>query len=135
MTQQLAITSNYAASTGDPQPYLERIAEAGFTHVLWAHHAWSDYIYTDPEIEHIARCLEATGLALRRHRMGITRAIREERYQRILGVTGADAKRAFLDMLHEHYVQSAVCVLASRPDLEAAGRDLPSPLVIEDILK
>ncbi len=78
---------------------------------------------------------EATSLALRRHRMGITRAIREERYQRLLGVTGADAKRAFLDMLHGYDRQSAVCVLASRPELEAAGRDLPRPLAIEDILK
>jgi len=64
MTIEIAITSNYAESTGDPQPHLERIAEAGFSHVLWAHHAWSDYIYTEPEIEHLARCLEATGLAL-----------------------------------------------------------------------
>ena len=64
MPMQLAITSNYAASTGDPAPCLHRIAEAGFTRVLWAHHAWSDYIYTRPEIDHVQRCLRETGLAL-----------------------------------------------------------------------
>ncbi len=29
----LSITPDYVESTGDPQPYLERIAAAGFTHI------------------------------------------------------------------------------------------------------
>jgi len=61
---QLAITSNYARSDGDPEPYLARIAEGGFTHVLWGHHAWSDFIYTAPEIRHVEGCLKRTGLKM-----------------------------------------------------------------------
>ena len=62
MPYTLAISSHYADSTDDPRRQLEQIAEAGFTHVLWGHHAWTDYLYTEPEIEHAARCLEETGL-------------------------------------------------------------------------
>ena len=64
MKTTIAMTSNYVRSDGDPDPYLGRIAEAGFTHVLWAHHAWSDYVYVEPEIDHIARCLRKHGLKL-----------------------------------------------------------------------
>lgn len=64
MSVELAVTSNYARSDGDPEPYLARIAEAGFTHVLWGHRAWSDFLYTDPEIRHIKGCLKRTGLKM-----------------------------------------------------------------------
>jgi hypothetical protein len=38
----LAITSDYAKSTGCPEPHLRQIAEAGFSHVHWCHH-WNAY--------------------------------------------------------------------------------------------
>lgn len=49
----LSITSDYFQSTGDPQPYLKRIAEAGFTHVHWCHEWFTDRIYTGEEIRQI----------------------------------------------------------------------------------
>ena len=64
MSFHIAMTSNYARSDGDPEPSLARIAEAGFTHVLWAHHAWSDFLYTEPEARHVERCLKRHGLKL-----------------------------------------------------------------------
>lgn len=64
MKYALGMTSNYAASEGDPEPALRRMAEAGYKYVLWGHHAWSDYIYTAAEVEHAARCLREHGLAL-----------------------------------------------------------------------
>ena len=60
----LAITSDYIQSEGDPQPYLKRIAEAGFTHVHWCHHWYSDFIYTQSEIIQIRRWLKQYGLGL-----------------------------------------------------------------------
>jgi sugar phosphate isomerase/epimerase len=51
----LAITSDYFQSVGDPQPYLQRIAEAGFTHVHWCHEWATDHIYSAEEIRQIGR--------------------------------------------------------------------------------
>lgn len=60
----LSLTSDYATSTGCPQPYLQRIARAGFSHVHWCHHWCTDFVYADCEIEQIARWLAEHGLAL-----------------------------------------------------------------------
>lgn len=51
----LTITSDYFQSVGDPQPYLKRIAEAGFTHVHWCHEWATDRIYSADEIRQIGR--------------------------------------------------------------------------------
>ena len=60
----LAITSDYFQSEGDPQPYLKRIAEAGFTHIHWCHHWASDFIYSDHEIEQIRQWFKKYDLRL-----------------------------------------------------------------------
>ena len=60
----LAMTTEYAVSRGCPEPYLRRIAEAGFTHIHWAHHFNTDFMYGDSEIEQIAWWLEDYGLTL-----------------------------------------------------------------------
>jgi len=49
----LSITSDYVESCGNPQPYLERIAAAGFTHIHWCHHWNTDFLYSKPEIDQI----------------------------------------------------------------------------------
>ena len=61
---ELSLTSDYTTGTGDPSPYLRRIAEAGFTHVHWCHHWHTDFIYTEPEIAAIAGWLAEFGLRL-----------------------------------------------------------------------
>ncbi len=60
----LSITSDYVQSTGDPQPYLERIATAGFTHVHWCHHWNTDFLYSESEIDQIERWFREYGLKL-----------------------------------------------------------------------
>ena len=40
----LSITTDYAKDTGDPSPYLKRIADAGFSHIHWCHHWSTDFI-------------------------------------------------------------------------------------------
>jgi sugar phosphate isomerase/epimerase len=60
----LSITSDYVESYGDPQPYLERIAAAGFTHVHWCHHWNTDFLYSEPEIAQIERWFAEYGLRL-----------------------------------------------------------------------
>jgi sugar phosphate isomerase/epimerase len=60
----LSMTSDYAVSTGCPEPYLRAIAEAGFTHVHWCHHWNTDFMYADCEVEQIARWLAELGLGL-----------------------------------------------------------------------
>jgi sugar phosphate isomerase/epimerase len=60
----LSITTDYAKDTGDPLPYLKRIADAGFSHIHWCHHWNTDFIYSRCEIEQIRKWLEEYGLQL-----------------------------------------------------------------------
>lgn len=57
-----AITSGYVTADGCPQPYLQRIREAGFAHVHWCHHWGTDFMYDDGEIDQIARWMDDLGL-------------------------------------------------------------------------
>ncbi|MFW5798075.1 MAG: sugar phosphate isomerase/epimerase family protein [Planctomycetota bacterium] len=61
---KLSMTSDFAADGGSPEQPLRAIARTGFTHVHWCHHWNTDFIYTEPEIDQIARWLEETGLTL-----------------------------------------------------------------------
>ena len=60
----LSITTDYARDTGDAEPYLQRIAEVGFSHVHWCHQWNTDFIYSTWEIEWIESCLKNHGLRL-----------------------------------------------------------------------
>ncbi len=60
----LSIATDYAADTGDPSPYLKRIADAGFTHVHWCHQWCTDFVYMDSEIAQIGKWLKEYGLQL-----------------------------------------------------------------------
>jgi len=60
----LSITTDYVTGTGDPSPYLKRIAEAGFTHVHWCQHWHTDFIYTEPELVAIEGWMKDFGLKL-----------------------------------------------------------------------
>jgi 3-deoxy-D-arabino-heptulosonate 7-phosphate (DAHP) synthase class II len=42
-------------STGGPEPYPGKIAEAGFFHIHWGHQWDIDFIYSKDEIEQIRR--------------------------------------------------------------------------------
>jgi sugar phosphate isomerase/epimerase len=59
-----SMTSDYVKSTGNPQPYLKRIAEAGFTHVHWCHQWDTDFLYCDSEIVQIKKWFDEYGLKL-----------------------------------------------------------------------
>ena len=60
----LSIATDYAQDTGDPSPYLRRIAEAGFSHVHWCHHWCTDFVYCEPEVDQIQLWLDEYGLQL-----------------------------------------------------------------------
>jgi len=60
----LSLTTDYAKDVGCPEPYLRRIAEAGFTHVHWGHQWTGEFLYTSPEIAQIKAWLAEFGLAL-----------------------------------------------------------------------
>jgi sugar phosphate isomerase/epimerase len=60
----LSVTTDYAQDRGCPEPYLRRIAEAGFSHVHWCHQWNTDFLYSRPEIDQIAAWLREFGLAL-----------------------------------------------------------------------
>lgn len=55
MIDTMAIATDYAADTGDPEPYLRRIAEAGFRHIHWCHQWNTDFLYGPAELEQIGR--------------------------------------------------------------------------------
>jgi len=50
--------------TGPTEDVLRMTAKAGFTHVHWCHHWCDDFVYSEPEIEEIARQLAQNGLKL-----------------------------------------------------------------------
>jgi hypothetical protein len=58
------ITSDYFQSYGDPRPYLERIAAAGFTHIHWCHQWNTDFLYSTSEIDQIESWFADYGLHL-----------------------------------------------------------------------
>jgi len=60
----LCVNTDFVSGTGDPRPYLEYIARAGFTHVHWCHEWCTDYIYTDRDVQAIASLLKSLGLSL-----------------------------------------------------------------------
>ncbi|MBT4820554.1 MAG: sugar phosphate isomerase/epimerase, partial [Lentisphaerae bacterium] len=60
----LAVNTDYARGTGDPEPPLRGIAEAGFTHVHWCHQWCTDFIYTEPEIRQVELWFAELGLKL-----------------------------------------------------------------------
>ncbi|MBI3985597.1 MAG: sugar phosphate isomerase/epimerase [Lentisphaerae bacterium] len=61
----LSMTTDYSGMTHwSPEPYLKRIAEAGFSHVHWCHQWNTDFVYAKPEIAQIDRWLKQYGLKL-----------------------------------------------------------------------
>jgi len=52
-----SMTTDYFTDIGDPVPYLEKISEAGFSHVHWCHEWSTDHIYSDDAIEKIKKKL------------------------------------------------------------------------------
>jgi len=58
----LSMTTDYAQSTGCSEPYLRRIAEAGFTFVHWCHQWNTDFFYSKHEVGQIAVWLHELGL-------------------------------------------------------------------------
>jgi len=61
---ELAMATDYAGDTGNAEPALTRIAQAGFKHIQWIHHWRHDFIYTEPEVKHIELLLRNLGLSL-----------------------------------------------------------------------
>lgn len=61
---EIAVNTDYVQGTGNPQPFLKCIAEAGFTHLHWCHQWCTDFIYDDCEIEQIKKWLQEYNLTL-----------------------------------------------------------------------
>jgi sugar phosphate isomerase/epimerase len=60
----LSIATDYFEETGDAEPYLRRIAEAGFSHIHWCHEWCTDHLYADEAIDRIGDLLKELGLTL-----------------------------------------------------------------------
>ena len=52
-----SMTTDYFKDIGNPVPYLEKISEAGFSHVHWCHEWSTDHLYSDDAIEKIKKKL------------------------------------------------------------------------------
>jgi len=60
----LSMTTDYVTYLGNPELYLQRIAEAGFTHIHWCHEWNTTHIYTKEEVRQIKTWLNNLGLKL-----------------------------------------------------------------------
>lgn len=60
----IAFNTCFLESTGSAEPYLKFISEAGFTHIHWSHHWYTDYLYSKYEIAEIAKWLKIYNLQL-----------------------------------------------------------------------
>jgi sugar phosphate isomerase/epimerase len=60
----LSIATDFADCRQSALPHLRRIAEAGFSHVMWCHEWNSDHLYGDDEIRQIAGWMKQLGLSL-----------------------------------------------------------------------
>ena len=60
----LSVSSNLFSSSGDPENSLRRIAEIGFTHIMWGHHWNTDFAYGRYELAAIRKMLRRYGLVL-----------------------------------------------------------------------
>lgn len=60
----IALNTDFAAGTGNPEPWLRGMAKAGFTHVHWCHQWNTDFMYVDAEIKQIKEWLVVNGLTL-----------------------------------------------------------------------
>ncbi len=56
--------SDYFKSTGNAEPYLRRIADAGFDGIQWIHQWNTDFLYTRPEVMQIKKMLKDFNLRL-----------------------------------------------------------------------
>ncbi|MEM7348985.1 MAG: sugar phosphate isomerase/epimerase family protein [Chloroflexota bacterium] len=55
---------DYFTGIGNPEIYLQRIAEAGFKYLHWCHHWRSDFLYQAPELAHIETLLKQYDLQI-----------------------------------------------------------------------
>jgi sugar phosphate isomerase/epimerase len=60
----LSMTTDYVSYLGNPEPYLGRIAETGFTHIHWCHEWNTTRLYSREDIRQIKTWLENLGLKL-----------------------------------------------------------------------
>jgi sugar phosphate isomerase/epimerase len=56
------MTTDYVSSTEAPEPFLRRIAQAGFTHVHWCHQWNTAYLYGEEEVEGLRALMGELGL-------------------------------------------------------------------------
>ncbi|MGB0384963.1 MAG: sugar phosphate isomerase/epimerase family protein [Ardenticatenaceae bacterium] len=56
--------ADFMNGVGNPEQYLQRIAEAGFGYVHWCHHWRSDFFYQEPELVHIGHLLKTYDLQI-----------------------------------------------------------------------
>lgn len=61
---EVSFTTDFITTEGLGDEALEMSARAGFTHIHWCHHWCDDFMYTEPEIEHIMGSLAQNGLKL-----------------------------------------------------------------------
>jgi sugar phosphate isomerase/epimerase len=60
----LSETTSYIKDSGSPEPYLRKIAEAGFSHVQWGHQWDTDFLYSKSEIDQIRAWLKEFDLQM-----------------------------------------------------------------------
>jgi len=139
----LSITSDYDISYGDPLPYIQRIAEVGFTHVHWCHQWDTDFLYSTAEIAQIRRWMDEFGLQTLNIHASHGREKRWDSlydYQRLAGVElvrnrmemaarlGAD-----VIILHADAPYPLESQLRSLSDLEPLSRLLGVRIAVENL--
>ena len=122
----ISMTTDYVTSVGCPEPYLRRIAEAGYTHVHWCHQWNTDFLYARAEIDQIKGWL-------RDFRLGVTDIhgsagcekcwVSLQEYQRQAGVELVENRIRMADQLGTDVVIMHICDGIGDPDQSPAQWD------------
>jgi sugar phosphate isomerase/epimerase len=139
------MTTIYKESQGSPEPYLQAIAAAGFTHIHWSHHWSTDFLYSMPEVAQIKRWLKDYALQVLDMHASAGREKRWDSSREYRRLAGVELVRNRLELaaslgagaivLHAYPDQSYEFQRRSLAELEPYARLLGVRIALENLFE
>lgn len=115
MNRHMCINSSYCGTPeGYPLNAVTDAKRAGFTHIMWAHHWNTDFIYTEPELQAIASHLQTVGMCVEdiHGSIGVEKSIYSPvEYERLAGVELVKNRIEMAAILDAEFVVLHPCIV------------------------